>query len=477
MADQIRPMSGLFCADGDYVRYEDLLTEILREARQRVCEGRVAPVLSASVFRDRLSTYDFVEPKPLQSTIEWVVNQLEQGVVQVTNPRYFGLFNPAPCLPAELAERIVAAFNPQLATATTSPAAIEIERHVIRAFAERAGLPAEAGGHFASGGSEANFTALLCAMAQADPAFVDKGILAFDGPPTFYVSDDAHRAWLKIAVQCGLGHGAVRLVPTDDEGRLNPEVLGVMLEHDKQKNLVPVMIAATAGTTGAGIIDPLHACADLARQHGLWFHVDAAWGGGLLVSNKMRGLLAGIEHSDSVTIDAHKWLATTMACSLFITRHPLVLKRAFFVDSSYMPPSDQSTDPHTTTLQWSRRFLGLRLFLSLATVGWQGYSDHVERSVELADLLAQQLMMRGWVVANRSRLAVVCAIPPQGFPAVAEIAQAVVASGIAWISKTKFKSQDVVRICLTNGRTMPEDVLTLVELLNGFRSADAVRTA
>jgi glutamate/tyrosine decarboxylase-like PLP-dependent enzyme len=191
----------------------------------------------------------------------------------------------------------------------------------------------------------------------------------------------------------------------------------------------------------------------------------------------MKVLLDGIERCDSITIDAHKWLATTMACSLFLARDPRVLKHAFFVDSYFMPPSDQSADPHTTTLQWSRRFLGLRLFLSLATVGWQGYGDHVERSVDLADLLTRQLLERGWVVPNRSRLAVVCAIPPKEYPAARDIVRAVVASGRAWISSSKFKGRDVLRICLTNGRTMPEDVMALVELLDGFRPLDTGRTA
>jgi glutamate/tyrosine decarboxylase-like PLP-dependent enzyme len=393
--------------------------------------------------------------------------------IQVTHPRYFGLFNPAPSLHAELAERIVGAFNPQLATSTTSPAAIEIERHVIRSFAERAGLPTEAMGHFATGGSEANFTALVCALTQASAAFVERGAAAFDGRPTFYVSEDAHLAWLKIAVQCGLGHAGVRLVPTDDDGCMNPAALSALITADKRLNLVPVMIAATAGTTGAGMIDPLDRCADIARENHLWFHIDAAWGGGLLVSERMKGLLAGLERCDSVTIDAHKWLATTMACSLFITRDPQILRRAFFVDSYFMPPSDQAADPHITTVQWSRRFLGLRLFLALATVGWEGYGEHVERSVGLADLLKQELVTRGWTVANKSRLAVVCAIPPPGFPPVRDIARAVVASGLAWISSSKFKGRDVLRICLTNGRTKPSDVTALVELLDGFRPSPA----
>jgi glutamate/tyrosine decarboxylase-like PLP-dependent enzyme len=401
---------------------------------------------------------------------------MTQGLVQVTHPRYFGLFNPAPSLPAELADRIAAAFNPQLATSTTSPAAIEIERHVIRAFAERAGLPEAATGHFATGGSEANFTALICALVQANPAFVERGIAAFGGAPSFYVSEDAHLAWYKIAVQCGVGHAGVRLVPTDAHGRMDADAVSTMIEADKRLGFIPVMVVATAGTTGAGMIDPLHACADLAERHRLWCHVDAAWGGAVLASDGMRGLLAGIERADSVTIDAHKWLATTMACSIFLTRDSQVLKKAFFVDSYFMPPSDQTVDPHLTTVQWSRRFLGLRLFLSLATVGWQGHGDHVERSAELADGLKQMLLSRGWAVPNDSRMAVVCAIPPRDFPAVRDIARAVVASGRAWISSSKFKGQDVLRMCLTNGHTIPSDVVALVELLDGFRPSNEDRS-
>jgi glutamate/tyrosine decarboxylase-like PLP-dependent enzyme len=463
------PVAGLFCSREERAYWEHALTEALQEVRQRVGDGRVAPAVTADVFRGRLAEYDFQNRRSLSDTIPWVIEQMTQGIVQVTHPRYFGLFNPAPSLPSELAERISAAFNPQLATSTTSPAAIEIERHVIRSIAERVGLPAESAGHFATGGSEANFTALICALTRANAAFVDRGIMAFGGTPSFYVSEDAHLAWYKIAVQCGIGHAGVRPVPTDMSGRMDPTALSALIEDDKRLGFIPVMIAATAGTTGAGMIDPLHACAEIAISFRLWYHVDAAWGGAVIASQKMRGMLAGLERADSVTIDAHKWLATTMACSIFITRDSRVLKNAFFVDSYFMPPSDQEIDPHLTTVQWSRRFIGLRLFLSLATVGWQGHGDHVERSVALADLLARTLVARGWEIPNGSQFAVVCAIPPEGFPPVRDIARAVVASGRAWVSSSKFKGRDVLRMCMTNGHSTPSDVVMLAELLDGFR--------
>ena len=142
--------------------------------------------------------------------------------------------------------------------------------------------------------------------------------------------------------------------------------------------------------------------------------MDAAWGGALIASDRLCGVLAGIERADSLTIDAHKWFATTMGCGMFITRHPQVLSSAFQVSTSYMPSNVPDLDPYVTSVQWSRRFLGLRLFLSLAAAGWIGYGEHVERSIELIGLLKEKLVARGWTIANNALLAVLCIEPPPG---------------------------------------------------------------
>jgi aromatic-L-amino-acid decarboxylase len=468
---EVSPPSRLFCTPDERTHWENHLTDVLQLAHEKIARGRVAPAIDAEVVRRELNRFDFQRPQGLGETVNWVVDQMSEGLVQVTHPRYFGLFNPAPSLAAELAERIVTAFNPQLATSTTSPMAIEVERHVIQAFAERLGFPEDASGHFATGGSEANCTALICALTHANPAYVESGITVFGAGPTFYVSEDAHLAWVKIAVQCGIGHVGVRFVPTDAWGCMNPVALSDMVAADRRSGRTPVMVAATAGTTGAGMIDPLSASADVAEENGLWYHVDAAWGGAALVSPKMRELLAGAERAHSVTIDAHKWLATTMACSMFLVRNGQALRHAFFIDSYFMPPSDQTCDPHLTTVQWSRRFLGLRLFMSLAAVGWQGHAAHVERTIELAELIKTKLRDLDWNIVNRSRLGVVCALPPEGYPPIGDLARAVVASGKAWVSRSRFKGCDVLRICPTNGQTTTHDILILVDLLKGLRSA------
>jgi glutamate/tyrosine decarboxylase-like PLP-dependent enzyme len=452
-------VSALFPTRQEREHRDDLLTRALALGNERVAAGPVTPTFDLASFRRELAGFDFRAPRPLDQLLPWAIAQLEQGVVHVTHPRYFGLFNPAPTFPAQCADRIAAAFNPQLATATTSPAAVEIEAHVIRSVARRAGLPSEAAGHFTTGGAEANYTALLCALTRAHAGFATEGARAFAGPPAFYISQESHLAWLKIAHQAGIGRSAARLVATDGDGRMDPDALREAISADRAHGRIPVMIAATAGTTNAGMIDPLAECGAIARTAGLWYHVDAAWGGALIASDRLRDRLAGIEEADSMTIDAHKWFATTMGCGMFLTRHPQLLASAFQVSASYMPSNVPGRDPYVTSVQWSRRFLGLRLFLSLAAAGWSGYGAHVERAIELSGLLKQQLMARGWGIANDSMLAVLCIAPPAGYGEARTIVSRVLASGRAWISAAVFEGREIIRACVTHGETTEDDVV------------------
>ncbi len=445
-------------------RWQDHLSARLDDAARKVKSGAPVPSLDLATFRKELAEFEFVDPRDLGDVLEWTIRAMEQGNVQPTHPRYMGLFNPRPTLPSECADRIVSVFNPQLATSSTSPAAVAIEQHTIEAVARRAGLAAEFAGHFTTGGSEANLTALLCALTQASPGFIEDGVRAFAAAPVFYVSRDSHLAWLKIAQAAGLGRQAVRFVVTDGNGRMDAETLRATMLADRAKGFVPVMIVATAGTTNAGMIDPLPECARLAEESGTWFHVDAAWGGAVIASDRLRPLLSGLERCDSFTLDAHKWLATPMGCGMFVTRRPRVLTDVFHVSADFMPPSaDAISNPYSNSIQWSRRFTGLRLFLSLAAAGWAGYAAHVERAVSLAELLRTLLLERGWRVLNRPHLAVLCAQAPSR-PA-DDIVRRVLASGAAWVSKSRFEGEDVVRICVTNGETTRADIAAVADCL------------
>ena len=464
-------VAALFPKAAERARIEDWLTLELERARLRIQAGPVVPTVDMGGFRAELGAYDFLHPRTLEDTLRFTIEHMEHGIVQMSNPRYFGLFNPGPNFPAQCADRIAGLFNPQLASSGSSPVPVELEQHVIRAVARRAGLGDESTGHFATGGSESNYTSLLCALTRAHARFAADGARVFAGPVKFYTSRDCHIAWLKIAHQAGIGRTALRLVDTDGGGRMDPEALRRAIVEDRAAGAVPVMVVATAGTTAAGMIDPLHACADVARHEGIWYHIDAAWGGAALASNRLRTLLAGIERADSITIDAHKWLATTMGCALFITRHGPLLSETFHASTSFMPSSVTEVDPYLNTVQWSRRFLGLRLFLALAVVGWEGLGAHVDRSIDVVNLIKERLVRAGWTVANDSPLAVLDVVPPAELGPVRTLVRRVVASGLAWVAPSVFEGRDVVRICATNGETAVEDVDALVAALTAPVSA------
>jgi glutamate/tyrosine decarboxylase-like PLP-dependent enzyme len=188
-------------------------------------------------------------------------------------------------------------------------------------------------------------------------------------------------------------------------------------------------------------------------------------------------VLAGIERADSVTIDAHKWFATTMGCGMFITRHPLILSQTFQVATGFMPSNTATVDPYVTTAQWSRRFIGVRLFLSLGAAGWDGYAQHVERSVELIDYLRRLLSERQWRIANGSPLGVLCVQGPPGSPDTRIISGRVLASGRAWVAVAKYEGRDVIRICLTNGEATTDDIHLLVDALTEACCTAPIHTA
>ncbi len=454
-------------ADGQREAWKFIDDEIER-ALGGAMAGPVLPRADNAGFRKELARYDFSEPQPLADAARWVARALQTGLVQTTHPRYYGLFNGRAALSAELADRITAAFNPQLSVWSHAPAAVDIERHTIAAVATRLGYGTTAGGHFTSGGSEANYTGLLCALTRASDGFDELGSRAFAGPPRAYASRDSHLAWLKIAHQAGIGRAAIRLIPADGRGRMDASALRQAIEADRRAGDVPVMIAATAGTTNAGAVDPLRECRAIADEHRLWLHVDAAWGGGLIASPQSRGPIEGIEQADSVTIDAHKWLAATMGTGMFLIREPELLARVFRVAASYMPASDARLDPYVNSVQWSRRFAGLRLFLTLATAGWDGIKRHVERCLELAARLEARLRADGWTIVNDSGMAVVCTLPPPGSFEVDRIIAGLHANGRHWCSRALFEGQSVVRACITNSVTTEADVDALADVLSAL---------
>jgi glutamate/tyrosine decarboxylase-like PLP-dependent enzyme len=226
---------------------------------------------------------------------------------------------------------------------------------------------------------------------------------------------------------------------------------------------VPLLVGATAGTTATGAIDPLPAIAEICSEARLWFHCDAAWGGGALLSPRLRAHLRGIERADSITWDAHKWLSCPMGSGAFLCRHGDALRTAFEVTSGYMPSSRAGVDDaHRVSLQWSRRAIGVPVLAALATRGAGGFADLVEHQAAMGDALRTLLRDAGFEVVNETPLPLVCSTHPDMTDATAT-ARDVAAAGRAWISAVSIDGRRrVLRACITSYRTTESDLSALV---------------
>jgi glutamate/tyrosine decarboxylase-like PLP-dependent enzyme len=440
----------------------------------------VSPRLDPTGLRAMLEPFDFEIPLSPEAAVDFAADGLRRYQVHVAHPRYFGLFNPAPSTMGIAADALVAAFNPQLAAWSHSPFAVEVEQHLVRAFGTRFGYePGAVDGTFTSGGAEANHTALLMALMHTFPSMDRAGVRALPGQPVLYASSESHHSLFKAARLCGLGTDALREVPVNNRLQMDEKALCAAIAEDRAAGLLPFMVAATAGTTTAGIIDPLRSLAELAARERLWFHVDAAWGGAGILVPELRPFLDGIERADSITFDAHKFLSVPMSASMVLTRRRDILDRTFRTQTGYMPREAagmEVVDPYGHSMQWSRRFIGLKLFLTLAVAGWDGYAETLRNQVALGDRLRRKLRASDWEVINETPLPVVCfrsGRRERGESGVeaADILRAVLASGQAWISTAQIGGRAVLRACITNYRTGPEEVDALVQLLDEAREA------
>jgi glutamate/tyrosine decarboxylase-like PLP-dependent enzyme len=233
---------------------------------------------------------------------------------------------------------------------------------------------------------------------------------------------------------------------------------------------VPLLIVATAGTTDAGVIDPIADVISVGARQRVWVHVDAAWGGAGILVPEIRSALQGIDQADSIAFDPHKWLSVPMGCGLLLTRHRGLLDQAFSVAAPFLTDrAEAGTDPYARSIRWSRNFAGLKLLLSLAVAGWHGYADALRHQVELAGKLRDALLSEGWVLRNDTPLPVVC-FTDESIERPALVAQAVNQSGEARIFPVRLGGRIVLRACVTNYGTSAEDIDLLIKLLDRARA-------
>jgi len=444
-----------------------LVADELQFIRDEVRSLRVTPNVTSTEIRTRLAPYNFEQKVQLDDALRDVADMLRNWTLHATHPRYFGLFVPGTHEAGIWADALAAVYNPQVGAWWHSPAANEIEIHTLKFLASVIGYEAGAA-QFTSGGSEANLTALLAAIVTAYPSSLEDGAGEAAANGTVYASSRGHHSIQKSMRVAGLGNRALRIVPCNSKHQVDVAALRDSVAKDVAAGRKPIMIVGTLGTTTEGAIDDLDQIADIARENSAWFHVDAAWGGAAGFSSKLTPLLNGIDKADSITWDAHKWLSVPMGAGMFFCRRPDVLHVLFGVDAGYVPKkTDEGEDLYLTSLQWSRRFIGLKVFLTLATIGRDGICDRIERQVAVADYLRTCLRDSGWIVANDSPLPLVCFTHPslKNAESVTHIAERVASSGRAWISPARLPEGAVLRACITHDDCSREDIDVLCEEL------------
>jgi aromatic-L-amino-acid decarboxylase len=334
---------------------------------------------------------------PLAGAIPELASDAEQVLADLTrelagkgfhvpSANYFGLMNPTPAYMAVLAEALVSALNPQIATMARAQLASKIEHETVRWIAERCGYTANAGGTFTSGGAEANFSGIALALAAHFPDSIENGIASIGARPLLYASAESHHSIDKSAGLLGIGRKAVRRVSVDERIHLRVDELEKMIDRDIAAGHRPFCVIATAGTTNSGAVDDISAIADLCARRHLWLHVDGAYGAALIFSDRHRDRIRGIERADSITVDPHKWLAMPFAAGVIVTRRAEFLRRAFEVTTPYMPRDSAATlvDNFKISTQWSRRANALKLWLTLKVHGRRAYEEHIDRQLRLA---------------------------------------------------------------------------------------------
>ncbi len=434
------------------------------------------PDLHLEEIRNLVETPDLILGNKPNEAIEHIINGLENYSVHTPHPNYFGLFNPRANFAGIIADFITASYNPQLAAWSHAPFAVEAEAHVIREFIEKFGLDKNnSDGVFTTGGAEANLTAVLCALNNKYPNFAKNGMFGLDKKPIIFCSQEAHHSVQKAAKVVGLGYDFVKTIPTTKDLKIDTILLEQEIKNLDTSTQSPLMVIGTAGTTGTGTIDDLKSISKTCKAHNIWFHVDAAYGGAAVLSSKLKHFLNGISVSDSITFDAHKWMSVPMGASVFLTSHQQILNKTFRITTEYMPKEANKleiVEPFSHSIQWSRRFIGLKVYLSLLFYGWNSYEKVINHQAEIGEYLRTKLTENKWIIKNNTQLPVVC-FTDQQFESdlnfTKTILDNILARGSSWLSVYPVKNVPTFRACITNYNTTEIEIDELIEELNKER--------
>ncbi len=416
------------------------------------------------------------------------------------HPRFFGYITAGPSPIGILGDMLAAAINPNAGAWSLSPIATEIERQAIRWVAELIGYPSDTSGIFVSGGNVANIVCLLAARAAVTAWDVKAEGVRPSGETrqlTLYTSSETHTWINKAADVCGLGTNAIRWIPIDGKGRMRVDTLREAIQRDRDAGALPFLVIGTAGTTNTGAVDPLVEIAAVARESGLWLHVDGAYGAPAAVLPDASDDLRALAVADSVAVDPHKWLYAPLEAGCALVRDHEALHRTF---RQAAPPyyhfEDDAKDPPINYYEWglqnSRGFRALKVWLGLRQVGREGYVRMIADDIALTRTLFDAVSAHAELEAVSCELSIAtfAYVPPDlgaGMSSSSQRARiaeylnelntAILTEtqhdGAVYLSNAVVDGRFLLRACIVNFRTTHEDVVAVPGIIaEAGRSVD-----
>jgi aromatic-L-amino-acid decarboxylase len=400
------------------------------------------------------------EPAPESAVgFDELLAQLTGEVLEVAgridHPRFFAFIPSCPTWPGVLGDFLASGFNIFQGTWLASAGPSELELVVLDWLKDWVGYPDDAAGLLVTGGSEANLTAIACARETR------VGAAARD--TTIYYSNQTHSSVERAARVLGFAPDQLRALPVDETFRLDAASLRTAVEEDEREGRAPLLVVANAGTTNTGAIDPLDELAQVAEERGLWLHVDAAYGGFAVLTERGRAWLEGLELADSIALDPHKWLYQPYAAGCLLVREGRLLGDAFHVMPDYLQDTavaGADVNFADRGIQLTRPARALKLWLSLKYFGVDAFRAAIDRSLDLA-LHAQRRIEESpkLELLTPAALGVVCfrrAVADDD--ANASLVSGLAASGEGLISSTRIDGRFALRLCVMNHRTREDDV-------------------
>ncbi|HET9094296.1 MAG TPA: aminotransferase class V-fold PLP-dependent enzyme [Solirubrobacteraceae bacterium] len=462
----------------DRERVLELLTQHLGRAwesfdRPRPREPELGPALL-----ERLSGSLPADPGDPEASLADIASVLDASV-SPARPLYSAYIGSTGLEAGVLADALANAYDVNLAAA--AGAAELLENQTIRWVAEFVGYPVTDGA-FTSGGMTSNLTALTAAREHALPGSRFSGVSG--RPAAVYCSEESHHSVARAVEVIGLGGEALRRIPIDADRRMRIDALRAALEADRRAGVIPVAVVATSGTTLTGAIDPLAAVADICAEHGVWMHVDGAYGGPAAGVPSLAPNFAGLDRADSLTIDAHKWLGVQKSCSVVMLARQGPLERAFAHDERYMLHAGVAANGVDRTLEYSRPVRSLKLWLVFRIYGADLLRRWIEMTVEHARILARELAAHPrFELLNDPALSVVCfrhlgdgsLAGPQLDAHNLGLARSIMADGRAYLAPAQVDGKTCLRVCFMNFRTTTAQVEEMLDVIEELADRDGPR--